>query len=638
MMTMMMQMMRSSSSSGSRSGDAGMGGDDFGRCPWPRLPRIMMMMMTRPSRRNNAPMTTPNGALGTGSSRHNSATRPRLLLLRTLFLVLFAHSSGANARLFTAAEGANLDRSDSAEEQRQQQMTNSGYCNQSGNGDVIDDAAVQQPEQLHLIVLVHGWMGNANELAYLQQALQTLAAEVGADTTSQQQHTSSTSTAAQTATSNHSSNNHHNKNNTAQVVVHSAVSNQDRTYDGIAAGGTRLADEVNAWIDDLLLPWTRTPTATASTNRSGNAFHQPPPPRVSLSFVGNSLGGLYARYALSKIEWTRAVPAAMDDTATAAGATSTTTTATTIPIVPAVFCTTATPHLGVGGSHTYLPVGAYGERGIVAALRMGQTGRDLFRFSHAIQSMTVQPQFTTPLSRFRHRIALANAFNTDLQVPCSTAAFLSQVPSSTSSSKSTSQHRRRTDIELHYPPHAITNDNSNTNAVVGIAMAVSTEAELDDSCPNENETDHDATEQLSSDELALQLDRLGWIKLFCDVRGSLLSVPVPLTTPSWLHNPLPSSTSTSIDNKEMEGAGEERFSSRELWGMFATFFPSSNSIAKLSWASLLHIPMGHTVLVANSKNQFYSRLNAAGQPIMDALARHLIAEIVGRHPTRVRQQ
>lgn len=42
----------------------------------------------------------------------------------------------------------------------------------------------------------------------------------------------------------------------------------------------------------------------------------------------------------------------------------------------------------------------------------------------------------------------------------------------------------------------------------------------------------------------------------------------------------------------------------------------------------LHMPLGHTVMVANSKNDFYARLNAAGQPIMDQLAKTMVEEIL----------
>ena len=45
-------------------------------------------------------------------------------------------------------------------------------------------------------------------------------------------------------------------------------------------------------------------------------------------------------------------------------------------------------------------------------------------------------------------------------------------------------------------------------------------------------------------------------------------------------------------------------------------------------------PFGHTVLVANSKNSIYERVNAAGQPIMEQLATELLERILRESPSR----
>jgi len=111
-------------------------------------------------------------------------------------------------------------------------------------------------------------MGNPSELSYLHQSLQKQAL----DTEDQ------------------------------QYIIHSATSNDGRTTDGIVRGGERLADEVNQLVQHLR--------------------EQQRQPRISLSLIGNSLGGLYARYALSLID--------------------------TTSLELNSFITTATPHLGVG--------------------------------------------------------------------------------------------------------------------------------------------------------------------------------------------------------------------------------------------------------------------------------------------------
>jgi len=109
----------------------------------------------------------------------------------------------------------------------------------------------------HLVVLVHGWMGNPQELGYLKDAMEreNKSRQGGGE---QQQDTD--------------------KNANSLFLVHSATCNHGKTFDGIAAGGKRLADEVNSILESL---------SERMEEKSTNV--------VTLSFVGNSLGGLYAR-------------------------------------------------------------------------------------------------------------------------------------------------------------------------------------------------------------------------------------------------------------------------------------------------------------------------------------------------------
>lgn len=257
--------------------------------------------------------------------------------------------------------------------------------------------------QIHLIVLVHGWMGNSKELGYLQQALE----REGTSTDDPSIH----------------------------FVVHSAQANDGQTSDGIAAGGTRLAGEINQLIGDL-------------EDRSSSP--------VSLSLVGNSLGGLYARYALKDIRW-------QDDR-----------------LAPNVFCTTSTPHLGVS-QHTFLPLPRPAE--YLVATAMQPTGSDLFRFSSVLDQMTTDEAFVAPLARFRQRIAYANAYRTDFQVPTATAAFLADCDS---------------------PHHRMAMEHPN------VTLAVTTEARTMPA--------YSRDEPLTTAEMATRLDALGWTKVFCDVR------------------------------------------------------------------------------------------------------------------------
>ena len=373
-------------------------------------------------------------------------------------------------------------------------------------------AAVTATEDVHLIVLVHGWLGNPKEMGYLEKSLSQQA-----------------------------------RKNNYSVLVHSAECNNGRTTDGIAAGGSRLADEVNSLI--------KTHTKHNKT--------------LSLSFVGNSLGGLYARYALSEIDFRHTQSNS---------------------IRPAVFCTTATPHLGVS-QHTYIPLPRSAEYVIANALQ--PTGRDLLRYTSLIQEMTILDQFTRPLQAFEHRIAHVNAHQTDFQVPTATAGFVD--PHSTS---------------LHHvsPPRG--ENNNMVDAPSFLKLSVNTqpkekqrEAAENIVCPNPDNTRD--TSVCNSTHLSELLDSMGWNKLFWDMRPTL-----PTMVPSflWTTDASKQSSSSSLFKSK------STYTSQELYQQYTSFGGS--------------VPFGHTMLVANSKNSLFERLWAGGKPVMDWVAQDLLERIL----------
>ncbi|CAM9434606.1 unnamed protein product, partial [Discosporangium mesarthrocarpum] len=153
----------------------------------------------------------------------------------------------------------------------------------------------------HLVVLVHGLGGKPEDLTYLKQCLE----RKGGDS----------------------------------VLVHLARCNEKSTFDGVVNGGTRLASEVEGVI---------------------RAFSS----LKCISIVGNSLGGLYSRYAL-KLLYRRGQEVSKNGTngPTIGG------------LRPLVFMSIASPHLGVR-RFTYIPVP--GPLQPLASFVIGQTGSDLF--------------------------------------------------------------------------------------------------------------------------------------------------------------------------------------------------------------------------------------------------------------------
>ncbi len=359
----------------------------------------------------------------------------------------------------------------------------------------------------HYIFLVHGWLGNDSEMDYLSCAIRGITSpplekmdenEHNSSTTAGTTHEDSISKrirksnsyesrlSAHQCSSMSSENADHDDNKTEvqppDIVLHSVKCNVGRTHDGIRKGGTRLADEIIEFIrsdvqqrqDRSLVVVGRKSggeEASSDENRMDDNIinhHHAAAAHVTYSIVGNSLGGLYARYALSLLPYQiPLLPQRPTDVRRMM-----------LHLHPNVFCTTATPHLGVS-RHTYLPIPRIAEK--LIGTGMGTTGRDLFRLNSdkepmtgglrgerarlpskddanlndsgdgndekaaeqlkrydddddddddemecIIRNMCLQEKYLSPLRNFHCRIAYANVYGTDFQVPTVTAAFLNE--------------------------------------------------------------------------------------------------------------------------------------------------------------------------------------------------------------------
>jgi hypothetical protein len=233
-----------------------------------------------------------------------------------------------------------------------------------------------------------------------------------------------------------------------------------------------------------------------------------------------------------------------------------------------------------------------------------------------LADLATQSHFTTPLAAFRSRIALANAYGTDFQVPCSTAAFLS---------RTSSLHMTCPNSEWATTTAVRKRDNNNgPGDDNGVWMALAVQTPRNIIAPTD--LDLCSAANLSKDEIAQRLDAMGWIKVFIDVRRYVPSIPIP----SWLLG----------KSDDTDGSLEPRteFTSHELWNRLCTKWTAPTSMLEPASSSSYrwwHVPFGHTVLVANAKNEWYAQLNAAGQPIMDALAKVLIQQVLSGEPTKV---
>jgi hypothetical protein len=410
----------------------------------------------------------------------------------------------------------------------------------------------------HIIVLIHGWMGNALEMDYIRESIKNAAV-----------------TAATNKNENNKINDRDNKNKNDdkrhhRFVIHSALCNEDRTNDGIVAGGERIANEINSLVRYIVNGGSGGSSSSSSSNKNENdsnsssKTHSDP---VTLSIIGNSLGGLYARQALAGIDWNMEHE---KPTSSLSASPSSSSSSPSITLRPMVFLTTATPHLGISG-HTYVPLPRAAE--FMVAQSMQETGKDFFRFNTVVEDLSYKQYYIQPLSRFQQRICYVNVYGTDFQVPTATAAFWAP--------GSDSPHYRvvRTSTKASTDANEEDDDVPTPKEIV---MTLTTPRRLDNILKNENNKeeilDLDQNDDILSEKnenknrkkshndhndpsevykvWSKRLDRLGWTKVLVDVRETVPSVPVagsPTPSEASIHS---STRSIEIENEKANDDGE----------------------------------------------------------------------------------
>lgn len=253
---------------------------------------------------------------------------------------------------------------------------------------IPSNKALSSPQ--HLVVTVHGLSGFASDLAYVGRQLES--------------------------------------ESKGEMLVLACRCNEGRTFDGLAKGGSRVAEEVSNFV-------TQNPELS------------------TISFIGNSLGGLYARYALKDLHENRSI----------AG------------LRPAAFVTTAAPHLGVR-SALYAPVLSPLAALLAPAGFVSRSARDAVRQTSILRDMVDEP-FLAPLRAFRARRAYA-ALNGDFMVPFDSALFTSAKPETLLNEVASSSPRGATRVN----------------------------------CIDENVVGFRAFADAEDDSIASALDKLGWSK------------------------------------------------------------------------------------------------------------------------------
>eukprot|EP00585_Thalassiosira_rotula_P012575 CAMPEP_0196130760 /NCGR_PEP_ID=MMETSP0910-20130528/1027_1 /TAXON_ID=49265 /ORGANISM="Thalassiosira rotula, Strain GSO102" /LENGTH=746 /DNA_ID=CAMNT_0041390129 /DNA_START=43 /DNA_END=2283 /DNA_ORIENTATION=- len=505
-----------------------------------------------------------------------------------------------------------------------------------------------------------------------------------------------------------------------EIVVHSVKCNVGRTNDGIRNGGTRLANEIIEFIrkDARKMKYDEKKDDADRDDATTRARD------VTYSIVGNSLGGLYARYAISLLPYQLSVNNDNDNGNVL------------FNLHPNVFCTTATPHLGVS-RQTYFPIPRIAETIIGAG--MDTTGRDLFRLNSEknlanaaagnivggvvggvrrlsalsprnavntisngfcndaegiavggnglrrhdddddndmeciIRNMCLQEKYLAPLRNFRRRIAYANAYGTDFQVPTETAAFLHPksgvghfVVASRYGSSSTMEggegegstmSAEEEEKAAAENENVVTEENGNNNNEEPVRQRSSSPvlrpfivAVVRTEKTSQPQSHYGASADDDSDELirmSQSLDSLGWTKVFIDVRDR---IPVPgLTRPAWLRpvcgslddlirertglqfrslQPPPSSSGADGDDPTTANNGDVPSIDSSENETSECILTSQELAQSTNAGDSFDFPLGHTVMIANSKSEGYTRINSQGRPVMDNLAEEMVNDVL----------
>jgi hypothetical protein len=476
------------------------------------------------------------------------------------------------------------------------------------------DDIINCPDVTHFLFLVHGHRGQSKDLAYMQTMIQ----KVAAVEKKRKLYSSPSNNGSQNASLASSE-----KCQVRQdMVVHSAVCNEHTTKDGIRNGGDRLVKEMLEVIEAEMTKRQPEPS-------SDGVIYD-----ITISILGNSLGGLYGRYAIAKLVERHCVKESKEEDA--------------CWIVDGkyrlhlnVFCTTATPHLGVS-KHTYLPLPRSAE--IAAAHAMRDTGKDLFRLNDLLHTMATCPTFLEPLANFRKRIAYANAFGTDFPVPTATAAFLSEnssyphlfvdeestaVVSTTIEEGFRSRKRKSTEessddsdelahnklfvASLHtHRAHTETNSTGRSKVAKRRESNSSSTQDYDDGESGRQSEHKDELHHMSE-----SLDKLGWKKVFIDIRSELITIELPK---SFRKRRLSlSDVDVTADDPNCIHALKKRkksLPSKDLAS--AVGLPNDN---RVSW------PLGHNMIVAFSRSRMSTFMNKGGRPVVNAVAKELVEDI-----------
>lgn len=477
----------------------------------------------------------------------------------------------------------------------------------------------------HLMVLVHGIKGNCKEMGYVKKSIE----------------------------------NQYNKSvgrKKSNLKVYSATCNEKNSSDGIEAGGHRLVKEINDVLNglakDIINEYIREECPRISTDSKLKSI------TIALSIIGYSMGGLYGRFAIRYIDWM--VPVGKGSTIA------------NVIVVPNVFATIATPHLGMKGM-SYFKVPACFES--LAGVIFGKSGNDVFRrnvsniggsrkstkvrnrkrkdnflsvdlknedtvhykYNDMIERLSFDPSYIAPLARFSRRIAYANAFSTDIAVPTATAAFLfdddsdesaSYLPSDISKISKANDCDSKPPISIRHSSHFLIREFHGEAKSMKNTIYQEEDNEYQDSfvrfdtIATRNRADLKRAVQNSPSvsDMARNLDSLGWSKVFIDARPHIPTI--------WKRH-------SESGRKSFKDMIKNQFCGFEDQNQDNVSYSSGELKRRLCGNGFdgNTLPFGHSFIVASTKDPMRKRLYKTARPIVDrAIAKEVVNEILRFNP------
>jgi hypothetical protein len=291
-----------------------------------------------------------------------------------------------------------------------------------------NDAPHTHTKDVHFVILSHGFVGSSRDLTYLRDAICKAGTSAG-----------------------------------SSIITFCPTCNEGRTTDGVRKGGERLATSITRFL-------------TSELSEMGDVGE------VKLTLIGNSLGGLYARYAASLLFGGDGQLVVGDR-----------------KIVPNMFVTTASPWLGIS-KQTFIPIPRFLEMTIGATL--GETGRDLFRMNSLVYEMGTMERYLDPLRSFKRRVAMSNSRQTDFLVPHGTALWLHKGNGT---------------------PHVREDVPEGTSNLIKGKYRVGGEGGGGEKAGGEKEHLKPGTVEEENAIASVKLDELGWEKIVVDVTSTLPS-------------------------------------------------------------------------------------------------------------------